>query len=61
MMRTRGKELWVVVMVQSGIPVSVDAYRHKERALRRRTQLRTSVREDYDATGVFRIAIPEGL
>jgi len=47
--------LWVVVKVESGIPVSVDACRVEPSATRRERLLRKRMGPENDATGGFRV------
>jgi len=55
--------LWIVVKVESGIPVLVEAYRDWQSAERRAQLLRTDMNPENDETGVFetriRHAIPD--
>lgn len=55
--------LWIVVKVESGIPVLVEAYRDKPSAERREQLLRIDMGPENDETGVFetqiRYAIPD--
>ena len=44
--------VWVVVVVESGIPVLVEAHRNIKTAKRRERLFRRSMREDYDEVGV---------
>lgn len=48
---------WVVVLVESGIPVMVEAYRDRQSAEQQEQSLREDMNEDYDETGVFEIQI----
>jgi hypothetical protein len=47
--------LWVVVKVESGIPVMVEAYGNKESAKMREQSLRKYMHPENDETGVFEI------
>jgi len=49
--------LWVVVKVESGIPVMVEAYRDKQSAEVRERSLRKCMHPENDETGVFEIQI----
>jgi hypothetical protein len=51
------KAIWVVVLVQSGIPTLVEAYEDEETAKNREEVLREDIRPDYDETGVFEVEI----
>ena len=47
------EQMWVVVKVESGIPVAVDAYRDEQSAKVREQLLRTYMHPENDETGVF--------
>ena len=47
--------LWVVVKVESGIPVMVEAYRDKQSAEMREQSWRKYMHPENDETGVFEI------
>lgn len=49
--------LWVVVKVESGIPVTVEVYRDKQLAEMRERSLRTCMRPDDDEIGLFELQI----
>jgi len=49
--------IWVVVLVESGIPVRAEAYRDPKTALKREKALRRKMRQDYDEVGVFEVEI----
>jgi hypothetical protein len=49
--------IWVVVLVESGIPVSSEAFQKQDDAVHREQQLRAEMREEYDEVGVFETAI----
>lgn len=49
--------IWIVVLVQSGIPVLAEAYRDQKTALKRERALRRKMRPDYDEVGVFEVEI----
>ena len=51
-------ELWIVVQVMSGVPVSVNAYGKCSQARRREKWLRQRMRPDYDEAGIFRVQVP---
>lgn len=51
--------VWVVVMVQSGIPATVCAFRQEDAARKRLSWLSRRIRPDYDAVGIFRVQVPE--
>jgi len=47
--------LWAVVKVESGIPVTVEAYRDRQSAEMREQSLRKDMHPENDETGVFEI------
>ena len=49
--------VWVVVLVESGIPVLVEVYRDEETARIREQQLSEDIRPDYDQAGIFQVEI----
>jgi len=49
--------LWVVVKVESGIPVMVEVYRDRQSAEIREQSLRKYMHPENDETGVFEIQI----
>ena len=49
--------MWVVVLVESGIPTLVEAYLTESDAAVREQFLRNAMRLDYDETGVFEVEI----
>ena len=49
--------LWVVVKVESGIPVTVEAYRDKLSAEMREQFLREHMHPENDETGVFEVQV----
>ena len=49
--------LWVVVKVESGIPVVVEAYRDRQSAEMREQSLRKDMHPENDETGVFEVQI----
>lgn len=49
--------IWVVVLVESGIPTLVEAHLTKEGAVIREQFFRKTMKSDYDATGIFEIEI----
>ncbi len=54
------KVLWVVVKVESGIPVMIEAYGNKKSARMRERDLRRYMHPENDETGVFEIPICGG-
>lgn len=56
--RTRKSEtVFVVVLVVSGIPDTVEAYRDIETAWAREAEFRKDIRPDYDEVGIFEVEI----
>ena len=53
--------IWVVVLVESGIPTLVEAYSAEDDATIREQFLRDAMNFDYDETGVFEVKIGHGL
>ncbi len=51
------KVIWAVVLVESGIPTLVEAYRDEETARTRANTLREDINPDYDEVGVFEVEI----
>lgn len=51
------RTLWVVVKVESGVPVIVEAYYRQKTARSRERLLRRNIREDYDTVNVFEVEI----
>lgn len=49
------KPIWVVVSVESGIPVTVEAYHKREFAEKREQLLREDMNPDNDESGVFQV------
>ena len=49
--------VWTVVKVESGIPVTVEAFTDQQAALNRERRLRANMRPDNDETGVFRVSV----
>jgi len=57
MAQQANKSLWILVYVQSGIPVIVEAYLRKEDAEKRERYYRKDINPDNDETGIFQITI----
>ena len=55
----QNKMIWVVVLVESGIPVLVEAYSDQRQANIREQFLRQDINPDYDEVGLFEIMIDE--
>jgi len=53
----RSQCLWVVVLVQSGVPVSADAYRDRGSAKKRERLLWRDMDLNDDAVGVFQMKV----
>lgn len=51
--------IWVVVSVESGIPVTVEAYDQRESAEKRELLLREDMNPDNDETGVFEVQVEQ--
>lgn len=52
---------WVVVMVQSGIPVQVEAYRDRQHAETRERLWRERMRPDNDEVGIFEVQVRDSV
>jgi len=53
----RHEPFWLVVLVESGIPASAEAYRSRRSAKRRERQLWKDMNENDDAVGVFQVEV----
>lgn len=51
------RTIWIVVEVESGIPVLTEAYLDAESAVQREQTLRKEMHPENDETGVFEIKI----
>jgi len=51
------QRVWIVIVVESGIPVLVEAHHNEKTAKRREQYFRKNAREDYDEVAVFEVAI----
>ena len=49
--------IWIVVSVESGVPVLVEAYYDAKKAKSRRRSLRRKINPDYDEVSVFEVEI----
>jgi hypothetical protein len=49
--------IWVVVLVEGGVPTLVETYPTESDAAIREQSLRNAMRLDYDETGVFEVEI----
>ncbi|MBN1891012.1 MAG: hypothetical protein JW850_23650 [Thermoflexales bacterium] len=57
-MTNEGKQnIWVVVLVESGIPTLAEAYRDEASARAREQSLREDMSLDYDEVGLFEVEI----
>lgn len=56
-MPKNSQTIWVVVLVESGIPTLVEAYPIQEIAAIREQLLRSTTNCDYDETGIFEVEI----
>ena len=53
-MKTKeSNHVWVVVQVQSGVPVLAEVFADRTRAEKREARLRREMRQDYDEIGLF--------
>jgi hypothetical protein len=50
-------QIWIVVDVQSGVPVQAEAFAERNAAKRRQQKLRRQMRQDYDEIGLFEVTI----
>jgi hypothetical protein len=57
MPRKQSEAIWVVVLVESGVPTLVEAYRDQKTAKLREKALRKESNPDYDEVGVFEVEI----
>jgi hypothetical protein len=53
--------IWVVVEVNSGIPVMAEAYYGVESAVMREQYLRKHMRPEYDEVGVFEVRVRHSI
>ncbi len=51
------KRLWVVLKIEHGVPVMIDAYRDKRSAKRREEFLRQHMRPELDQVGLFQVKL----
>ena len=58
MIRGTQENLWVVVEVNSGIPVAVRPYANEKSAVRAKKRLDKKLNPDDDEAGVFEVRIP---
>ncbi len=56
-MLCNSQTMWVVVLVESGIPTLVEIYSIEDDAATREQFLQNAMNVDYDATGVFEVKI----
>jgi hypothetical protein len=52
-----GEKIWVVVLVESGIPISVEVFRNFIEAKKREKVLRSQSRPDNDEIGFFELPL----
>lgn len=57
MLQEQPEVIWIVVKVESGIPVSVEAYRNRQSAKKRESLFRRHMHPENDETGVFEVKI----
>ena len=53
----KSNPIWVVVEVESGVPVLAEVFQEKDLAERRQQELRSEMREDYDEVGLFQTTV----
>ncbi len=53
--QTQARRLWIVVKIERGVPVMIDAYSDKRSAKRRENFLRLHMRQGFDQVGIFEI------
>ncbi|MBC7265331.1 MAG: hypothetical protein H5T64_13410 [Chloroflexi bacterium] len=58
-MKAQVETLWVVVKVESGIPVMAEVYQNEQSAKEREQCLRTFMHPENDETGVFRVQVQD--
>lgn len=61
MLQEQPELLWVVVKVQSGIPVTVEAYRDRQSAEIREQFWRKYMHPENDETGIFEVQIGHSI
>jgi hypothetical protein len=59
--RNTRENIWIVVSVQSGIPVDVKVFRNKDLAYEFAVKLRDNIDPDMDRISVFEIPLPDGI
>lgn len=57
MKRRKDDMVWVVVLVESGIPIEAQVYRDWRAAKRKERSWRKQMDDTYDATGIFEVNI----
>jgi len=55
LIKNNKKSLWIVVLVESGIPVIVEAFQKEKEAKKREKYFRKNMNPDNDETGIFEI------
>lgn len=53
MQKDKGKSLWIVVRVESGVPVLANVFEQENPARRCLNSWQKTVREDYDSVGLL--------
>ena len=53
----KSSQVWVVVEVESGVPVLAEVFANRKTAERRERKLRMDMRQDYDEMGLFEATI----
>jgi hypothetical protein len=54
---SKTKPVWVLVKVQSGVPVKVEAFRNLRSARAHEDSWRRQMRPDYDESGIFKVIL----
>ncbi len=57
--RQQDKAIWIVVLVESGVPTAAEAYIDEETAIIREQFLREDINLDYVDVGIFEVEIGE--
>jgi hypothetical protein len=58
MLQEPHERVWIVVLVESGIPVMVEAFADRQGAERKQLTLRANMNLEDDETGIFQIEMP---
>ena len=57
MKTNQSNQVWVVVDVESGIPVLAEVFADRHSAKKRERELRADLRQDYDEVGIFEATV----